>query len=297
MREIKKRVIPQKTNAGVAEIFYLTMLEEKNEDGSVEMKLGTRRKALTLETFQVQSKISKEQIKDLSYLHGLELDIHGMTASALENESEMMTEKLIKNIMRYAGEQHYKLTFTKIQALLNKWFSFVPKKRIVDESDIIRYLILYSNTIAKDSRLGPANYVIVSGGMSQRIMDSPQFVFNDPNQPQLDQASGFVYKIGQIGTSLEVLVDPDLKYSDQTVILGKNSQDRNEAIYYLYMDPETIKTEIVDTETLTPYELICIKRRMVVHPTDNAHLQYLTFEFTDKTHNIFTHLWSKLFKK
>lgn len=298
MKEIKKRILSRKSETAFVEIFYLTPESDgKNEEGFEQIKLATKRKALALETFQVQSRVAKEQIADLSHLHGVEFDFQGMLQSTLENESEMQTEKLIKDIMRYAGEQHYKMTFSKFQILMDDWFSFVPKKRIKEESDIIRHLMFYSNMIAKDSRLGPANYVIVSGGLATRIMDLPQFVYNDPNQPQLEQASGFVYKVGQIGTSLEVLIDPNLRYDDKSVILGKNSQETSEAIFYAHMDPEILNTEIVDEKSLMPYNLTVLRKRMAVYPTENVHLQYFSFEFTDRTHNIFTHLWNKLFKK
>lgn len=298
MKEIKNRIVSRKTEMPVAEIHYLaTESDGKDKDGFEQIKLVSKRKGISLETFQVQSKVSIEQMKDLEKLHGLEIDYPGMMQSTLEHESEMQTEKLIKDIMRYAGEQHYKITFSKFQALMNEWFSFVPKKRIREELDIIRYLIYYSNMIARDSRLGPANYVIVSGGLGSRIMELPQFVYNDPNQPQLDQASGFVYKVGQIGTSLEVLIDPNLRYDDMSVILGKNSQESSEAIFYVYMDPVVMNNEIVDEKTLMPYNLTVLRKRMAIHPTENAHLQYMSFEFTDKTHNIFTHLWNKIFKK
>lgn len=298
MKEIKSRIVSRKTEMPIVEIHYLaTESDGKDKDGFEQIRLVAKKKALQLETFQFQSKVSREQISDITKLHGLEIDYPGMIQSALEQESEMQTEKLIKNIMRYAGEQHYKMTFSKFQALMNEWFSFVPKKRIKEELDIIKHLIYYSNMIAKDSRLGPANYVVVSGGFAPRIMELPQFVYNDPNQPQLDQANGFVYKAGQIGMSLEVLIDPNLEYNDMSVILGKNSQESSDAIFYVYMDPVVMNDEIVDEKTLMTYNLTVLRKRMAVHPTENAHLQYMSFEFTDKTHNIFTHLWNKIFKK
>lgn len=298
MKEIKNRIVSRKTEMPVAEIHYLaTESDGKDGDGFEQIKLVSKRKGISLETFQVQSKVSIEQMKDLEKLHGLEIDYPGMMQSTLEHESEMQTEKLIKNIMRYAGEQHYKITFSKFQDLMNEWFSFVPKKRIREELDIIKHLLYYSNMIARDSRLGQANYVIVSGGLGSRIIELPQFVYNDPNQPQLDQANGFVYKVGQIGMSLEVLIDPNLRYDDMSVILGKNSQESSDAIFYVYMDPVVMNNEIVDEKTLMPYNLTVLRKRMAIHPTENAHLQYMSFEFTDKTHNIFTHLWNKIFKK
>jgi len=295
MREIKKRVISRKAEIGFAEIFYLTPeMGEINSDGFQEMKLLSKRKALHLETFQVQSRVSKEQIADLSHLHGLDIDFQGMIRSTLETESEMQTEKLIKSIMKFAGENSFMMEFTKVQDLFHKWFGYVPKVRIKEEQDIPRKLMLYSNLIASRCRLGPANFVIVSGGMASRIMDTPQFVYNDPNQPSLDQGTGFIYKVGMLGTALEVLVDPNMHYGDMTVIIGRNGQESQEGVFYIYMEPETINTEIVDETTLMPFNLTVLRKRQVVHPTENAHLQYLTFEFTDKPHNIFTHLWTKI---
>lgn len=297
MREIKKRVISSKANFPVCEIFYLTPeMGEMNSDGFQEMKLLSKRKALQLESFQVQSRISREHIADLSHLHGLDIDVLGMIQSTLETESEMQTEKLIKNIMKFAGENSFMMGFTKMEDFFHKWFGYVPKVRIKEEQDIPRKLMLYSNLIASRCRLGPAHFVIVSGGMASRIMDTPQFVYNDPNQPSLDQGTGFIYKVGMLGTDLEVLVDPNMHYADMTIIVGRNGQESQEGIFYIYMEPETINTEIVDETTLMPFNLTALRKRQVVHPTENAHLQYVTFEFTDKPHNIFTHLWTKIQK-
>ena len=297
MKEIKNRIVSKKTDLPMVEIKYLSLeTGETNPNGYQEISMASKRKVLQLESFLVQSKVSKEQIKDLSALHGMEIDYLDMVNSALENESEMKTEKLIKKIMKFAGENNFESTFTKMQDFFRRWFGYMPKVRIERNGDIYRKLLLYSNLIAAKSRFGPAQFIIVSGGMLTRIMDIPQFVSSDPNQPSLDQASGFVHKIGIIGTALEVLVDPSLRYDDMTVILGRNSHEGQDGIYYVYMDNETIKTDIVDGETLMAYTLTSLKKRMTVHPTENAHLQYMTFEFTDKPHNIFTHLWTKIQK-
>lgn len=295
MKEIKNRIVAKESEAGLAEIFYLTPeVGEMNSDGYQEMNLATRRKILNLETFQVNSKVSKEQINDLQTLHGV--DTIGMIKSVLENESQMQTQKLVKDIIKYAGEQHYKMGFSKLQMFLYNFFSFIPKKRIKSEGDIPKILITASNKIGADSRLGPANYIIVSAGLGARIMDLPQFVFNDPNQPSLDQGTGFIYKTGILGTSLEVLIDPMMKYNDMTVIVGKNSQENSEGVYMAFCQPEWDEIDLVG-EDLMPYTMVQLRNKLAVQPTDNAHLNYLTFEFTDKPHNIFTHLWNKLSKK
>jgi hypothetical protein len=298
MQEIKKRIIIKKVEGGVAEIFYLTPeMGKMNSEGFREIKLATRRNVIKLETYQVNSKINKEQIRDLEALHGGGIDLLGMVKSALENEAEMKIQKLISSIIKYAGEQNYKMCFSKWQMFLNRHFSYVPKKRINSEGDIAKILICESNKIASLSRLGNANYIIVSPGMGARIMDMVQFVFNDPNQPSLDQGSGFIYKAGMIGYSLDVLVDPMMKFNDMTVIVGKNTQENSEGIYMAFEDSELNQFDQVDLGLLDPHIMVQLKSRLAVYPTENAHLQYMTFEFTDKPHNIFTHLYHKIFKK
>jgi hypothetical protein len=254
------------------------------------------RKTAELETYRVNTKVSKEQMEDIQKMHGMGvIDTTSMVKSALENESGMMQQKLIRDIISFAGEQNYKESYTKTQMFLHNWFGYTPKVRVKSDDQLFQKIILFSNKIAAKSRKGPADYIIVSGGMAARIMDLPQFVYNDPNQPNLEQWTGYIYSQGNLGGRLSVLIDPNLSYRDMRIIMGSNVKEHDEGIYHVHTDP--VFEEFETMLGLVPSVNIVLSQRMALIATDNAHQRYLTLEITEKAHNIITHLINKIFKK
>jgi hypothetical protein len=297
MKEIKSRIFSKKTDLPICEFTYLTLVDEgKDEFGTSQIYLQPVRKTAELETYRVNTKVSKEQMEDIQKMHGMGvIDTTSMVKSALENESGMMQQKLIRDIISFAGEQNYKESYTKTQMFLHNWFGYTPKVRVKSDDQLFQKIILFSNKIAAKSRKGPADYIIVSGGMAARIMDLPQFVYNDPNQPNLEQWTGYIYSQGNLGGRLSVLIDPNLSYRDMRIIMGSNVKEHDEGIYHVHTDP--VFEEFETMLDLVPSVNIVLSQRMALIATDNAHQRYLTFEITEKAHNIITHLINKIFKK
>jgi hypothetical protein len=297
MKEIKSRIFSKKTDLPICELTYLSLVDEfkdKNDINQIDLKLV--RKTAHLETYRVNTKVSKEQMSDIQKLHGMGvIDTTSMFRSALENESAMMQHKLIREIISFAGEQNYKESYTKTQMFLHNWFGYTPKVRIKSDDQLFQKIILFYNKIAAKSRRGPADYIIVSGGMANRIMNLSQFVYNDPNQPNLDQGTGFIYSQGNLGGRLSVLIDPNLSYSDMRIIMGSNIKEHDEGIYHVHTDP--VFEEFETMLDPVPSVNIVLSQRMALIATDNAHQRYLTFEITEKPHNIITHIINKIFKK
>lgn len=291
MKEIRKRIFSIKTDSPVNKIRYLALDVEETVK-PVKIKLINKTKYATLETFRINSKVPKSIIADLNYLHGV--SAIDLIKSSLESECNILIEKNIVDIMRFAGEENNKLSFTKFQSLLNNWTKYTPKKRIKTDQDIPLILLKESRIIQGKTRRGPVNYIIVSAGLAARIQQTPQFTPNDPNQPQLEQNTGLIYKIGKIGHILEILVDPKIEFSNMQVIMGANTMEKSEGLYMFYKDPVIYKN---DSQIGDEHESLTLEQRMSLTVTDNAHLNYLTFEFTDKPHNIFTHLWNKILTK
>jgi hypothetical protein len=133
--------------------------------------------------------------------------------------------------------------------------------------------------------------------MGARIMDLPQFVYNDPNQPDLDRSTGLIHKIGALGNKFSVIINPMLHWNDESIVIGSNTFEGQEGIYQYEMEPEIIETEEISPDNLMPYIVLNYKNRMALVATDNAHLKYYTINTTIKRHNILTHLINKIFKK
>jgi hypothetical protein len=296
MQEIKNRICWNKTDKETGEIFYLAMeYTGKDQDGNDTVSMKTLRKMFRLETYMIKSKVSKEQIADLEKLHSV--DPKAMLISTMEEEDKRGQDKLIYNMIKYAGSVNEKIGWSAIVFKANEWFGYQPKFRIKEDTDIFGKLVSISNLIQSTSRRSEADFIIVGPAMGARIMNLPQFVYNDPNQPDLDRSTGLVHKVGSLGNRFSVIINPILNWNDESIVMGSNTFEGQEGIYQYEMEPEIIETEEINPNNFMPNVILHYKKGMALVATDNAHLKYYTLNTTTKRHNIITHLLNKIFKK
>ena len=296
MQEIKNIICWNKTDKGTGEIFYLSMeYPGKDQDGNDTVSMKTLRKVFQLETYMIKSKFSKEQIADLEKLH--QVDPKAMLISSMEEEDKRGQDKLIYNMIKYAGSVNEKIGWSTIVFKANQWFGYEPKFRIKEDSDMFRKIVSISNLIHSTSRRSDADFIIVGPAMGHRIMDLPQFVYNDPNQPDIKRSIGLIYKVGSLGNRLSVMINPMLHCNDESIVIGSNTFEGQEGIYQYEMESEIIETDGIIPHHLMPYIVLNYKKRMALVATENAHLKYYTLNTTTKKHNIVTHLIKKIFKK
>lgn len=296
MQEIKNRICWNKTDKSSGEIFYLTSeTPEKDSEGTETLSMKTLRKIFQLETYMIKSKVTKEQIADLEKLHSV--DPKAMLMSEMEEQDKREQDKLIYNMIRYAGSVNEKIGWSTIVFKANKWFGYEPKFRVKEDSDLFGKIISISNSIASKTRRSDADFIMVGPAMGSRIMDLPQFVYNDPNQPDLDRSTGLIHKIGAFGNKFSVIINPMLHWNDESIVIGSNTFEGQEGIYQYEMEPEIIETEEISPDNLMLYTVFNYKKRMALVATNNAHLKYYTLNTTIKRHNILTHLINKIFKK
>ena len=296
MQEIKNIICWNKTDKGTGEIFYLsTEYSGKDQGGNDTVSMKTLRKVFQLETYMIKSKFSKEQIADLEKLH--QVDPKAMLISSMEEEDKRGQDKLIYNMIKYAGSVNEKIGWSTIVFKANQWFGYEPKFRIKEDSDMFRKIVSISNLIHSTSRRSDADFIIVGPAMGHRIMDLPQFVYNDPNQPDIKRSIGLIYKVGSLGNRLSVMINPMLHFNDESIVIGSNTFEGQEGIYQYEMESEIIETDEIIPHHLMPYIVLNYKKRMALVATENAHLKYYTLNTTTKKHNIVTHLIKKIFKK
>jgi len=295
MKEIKKRIFSKKVEVPFAEITYLAV-----NDGESSARQTPLRKHAQLETYRVNAKISHKQIMDTEKLHNVPtFNAVDMIKLSLENESLMLQQKLIRDIIIFAGEHGYKELYTKSQMFFHNWLGYTPKVRIKHPDLLFQKMVTLSSLIASKTRTGRrcATFIIVSRGMAARIINLPQFVYNDPNQPNIDQSLGIIHSAGKLGGRFTVLIDPSMAFTDQRIIMGSDTHESEEGIYHVYMDPEFEEFDTVSPNDFMTYKTIQLSQKTALVATDKAHLKFLTFEITEKPHNIITHLINKIFKK
>jgi hypothetical protein len=296
MQEIKNRICWNKTDKNSGEIFYLTLeTPEKDSEGTETLSMKTMRKVFQLETYMIKSKVSKEQIAELEKMHSV--DPKAMLMSEMEEQDKREQDKLIYKMIKYAGSVNEKIGWSTIVFKANEWFGYEPKFRVKEDSGIFRKIVSISNSIRSKTRGSDADFIIVGPAMGSRIMDLPQFVYNDPNQPDLDRSTGLIHKVGALGNKFSVIINPMLPWNDESIVIGSNTFDGQEGIYQYEMEQEIIETEEISPNNLMPYTVLNYKKRMALVATDNAHLKYYTLNTTIKSHNMVTHLINKIFKK
>jgi hypothetical protein len=273
------------------QLMYLKNEHGKDEDGFGTLSIKTVVKNIGLETYRFETKISKEQLQDMEALHNIGIGIgvpEDMFRSVLDKESSSNASKMIVDKMSELGDRNYKTLWTEWESRFNRWFSYVPKVSITNSSDLVRVIMRYSNIIASKSRLGQADFIIVSPGLYEMASNIEGFVFQENKEK-----SGIVYKAGNLYDRLEVFINQNLRFSEKTIIIGKKTEGSTEGIYMAKMKPEFKHFDIVDN-SLTPYRRILLENRLGIFDTENAHNQFLRLEFTNDRHNVFTHLWKTI---
>lgn len=302
MQEIKKHIRSEIVTAGIYEINLLTYpYEEIDDQGAQKIPMKSIRKVINLETYTIKSKVSKEQLQDIEALHnigmGNSLDPKALLISALENENSQHKDKLVYDIMKFAGEQNAKTTWSKIQHKLFNWFGYSRKISVKEDIDLLRLISAGSDYIQKVSRIRGADFIIVNGAMASRIMNLEAFVYNDPNQPNTEQSvgmlNGYIYKVGVLAGKFSVLINPRLSWNDTSIVIGSDIYKGQEGIYHLEMPEEMEEMEEIIPDFNTNV-LLLLSQRLAVVPTDNAHLRYYTESITTESYPFLMYIFNSI---
>jgi hypothetical protein len=110
--------------------------------------------------------------------------------------------------------------------------------------------------------------------------------------------SGSIYKCGTYRNNLDILINPNLKWTDKRIVIGRDTLNSNEGVYLVEHSegPQFTRIGRVDDRLIPMTETILRVRYGLVH-TPNAAKNYITITCTEKKHNIITHIMDKYFKK
>jgi len=295
MSEIKKHISVIETDNGHGELSYLTTekSDKLSPDGFPEVELKMKTKHVELKTFQVKSVMNSEQIFDLGVLG---INISDMMNSTLLNESTMGQEKQIYKKMKLLGYESNRKLWTKFQTFAHKWTGYVPMLNISEDGALLRKINFMSQIIAKSSRLGRANFVIIGPSLLEHFVADRGFVHT---QHDSAENAGSIYLCGTYRDQVQVLVNPGLLWTDKRMVIGRDSSVQNEGIF-LFEHKEGVifdRVEYADSASLIPMIETRLRRRYALIHTENAAKNYITITCTNKKHNVLTHIIDKYFKK
>lgn len=250
-------------------------------------EIGLETKSLFIESqiFKVSSSIPEEAVRDLQSLHGI--NAQEMMESVLKSEMEQGIEKTILNEMMGCAEKCRKDGWTKFQLWANRWFGYEPKKTWEGPQDLAMRIVGEANKLQGRSRMGGIPFVVVSSEIGSVLQDSQYFTFPPPPSLGLSPGQG-IYEVGFLA-NVKVLVNPSLRYSDREVLMGIKPRASSDARIFMIENPED---DFVSTEVR-----LSLIRRYGVKSVDSKNYTVFKFAEEGKSHNLFKHLLSKIFKK
>lgn len=248
------------------------------------LKLMTNTKHIQLETYQVKSRIDEDLIADLKVFHAV--DGEEMIRSVLESEALINRHRKLLEIYSGLGEESEKEMLTGWKKTIKKIFSKIRYKTyLINESIegsklLISSIIRRSNIIAARSRRGPANFIICNGQVGALIRDHTSF---SPGNISIS-LSDKIRSIGSIGGNIEVFINPFQRFTDNTIIIGRKTQEHEPGVYIVENkgSKEIMETAMWDAGKMIKTKSLIEKLAFV--QTENASRNFIKFEveFTKK---------------
>ncbi len=262
-------------------IFMFLEAEDSIDIGDGYPVIAMEAQQLTIQaaTYQTSSEIQLNTVDDLQQLHGI--DAISLNTTILIEEAKNKIEQTLFNKYAALGRESYYSDFSKWQRFLNKYFKF--EFPIYCKSDQICAKILeISLKIAKKSRRGPANFVVVSPQVFSIIADSPLFEFYEKE----DSDRLHLYGVGKINY-IQVFVNHLAKSHD--VVIGTTTLDNNPGVIYGEYSRQLLQNENPVNQTI---RLELRDRYAIQEKGNSAKNSYYTVpvEFNKKS------IWRKLIK-
>ena len=264
----------------------------QGEDYGV-LSLSAFSKFVQLQTFRVSSKTNHEFEKDLAYFHGA--DASSMLLPVLENEAAMQRYKKLSDVYNKLGDESEKeiLNESKWKRFLVKLFPslkfplYTNNDSIEGSKILINSIIIRSNLIATRSRRGPGDFVICSGFTGALIQDHPSFVYNEGDL-RITSLSGQIRFIGTISGRIGVFIDPNKRFEDNTIIVGRRTKETEPGVYIVENKDAKDTQEILDPVSFN--KTIALTEKLAFVEVGNSNRNFLKFEvsFSKKP------LWRKI---
>jgi len=258
-----------------------------------ELKLVTKIKNVQLQTYTIKSSINESTMEDLKMFHAV--DGESMVKSVLESESLVQRQKKLSDLYKELGEISENELLSKWQKTIKKIFPNIKYKKYLtnpfkEGSDLlVRSIIMNSNLIAKRSRRSGADFILCGRAVATLIQDSFNFNYNDTNTISLSNGNE-INSIGNINDRISVFVDNNIAFSDNMILLGRITRDRETGVYIV---EDTSSREIMETSSWGESSIIkkiLLIEKLAFISMENSHVNFIKYDvaFSKKP------LWRKI---
>jgi hypothetical protein len=262
-----------KMNGPTSEINYLEMEEVgMEEEGMSQISLKMKRKTITTSTYQVNAENPKTNLENLK---DFGINIDDQMTSILISESDLNMQKLVKEKYLSLGVKFERSTWNKWKTFLNKHFQLEFPEFFKDHNDLINKIFMLSNLIAAKTRRGPANFITTSPKIASILAEDPRTqlistgIYNGPG----------IRPFAIINDKIKVFIDPTFKFDDETVIIGKNTDEGNTGVVLGEYSRQMMKIEGLSSMDFTLTDKYQLRDRITVSEIGDKDLGYYTTKF------------------
>lgn len=213
--------------------------EFNKESGVFEVKVKPYAKFISTVPYTVTVSMSNRQIQDLNKQH--DIDVMSMMSNVQINESaQALTKQYLALLNKIANKNNieYKI-WDKILAFVYKLIKkeYIKKIKIKNTKDLVENILNTSYKICKKSLNGLADFCIVGINTACILQDS-QTCISLPLNTSLSSCNGNIYQIGTLA-NIKVYVDPNLKWDDRSVLLGRKANKLEASAHIVFYDKGT----------------------------------------------------------
>ena len=248
--------------------------DDRSYPGNIGPKVSS--KSIAVGTIEVSSALKRTDIEDIKASTGM--DIVQKMESVLVNELSQTISKQIVNKLFELGTLNAASAPTNVSTFNTSYVSGMLGGETTHavQRKLVTKMVLASNFIATEGRVGPATFAVTNGALGASLMDIAGYTIN-PFKSKLN-GQGQLYPVGQVG-DIAVYVDPNMKYNDNRILVGrKNNPDQPGVVFIPYLMAQSIS--LISEATFAP-RMLLRSRYSVAELGFYPQKQYLTITVTD----------------
>ena len=179
-----------------------------------------------------------------------------------------------------AEDLHYDIDQKNIikNVLLNETSSTLVKNslnKIKNSKDLIVKILYAGNIIMEKSRIGLPSFIICSSGTANYLSSSSQsFVIEHPKSTNF----GTITLFGKIAGT-HVLVDNNMKWDDNTIIIGRKSEYDKPGIHLYFYNKGTAFSERAHSSIPKTKQHLLTTRWKIVNLGEHPEYNYIKFKY------------------
>ncbi len=228
---------------------------------------------------QVSISASVEQIQDLNRVWNF--DVISMLENVAVNElAQSINKKLVDRVAQLGAAHATKVTAVEGSGIATLSLPDVSADAIglsAGQRRVVTKILELANLIYHRGRFGAGTFVVTNGRIASALADVAGYVIA-PFNNDLPSGAGQLYPAGKV-YGLTVYVDPNMKFGDNRIIIGRKGADEEPGVKFLpYIMAESLQT--ISEGTFSPK--IGMKSRYAITEAGwHPETQYITLEVTD----------------